>query len=242
MHKKDLNNDQQKYLLLDKLEHSVSENLETQDINQLLLKAGGFGRFQKLLLLYATIAYWGINFYIYNLAYLQLVPALKCMYVGGTDYIDWHDTKDVCDKNLVQKFHPNYNDKESLHNWMTEQNLYCESSFMIGLFGSLFFLGFAMHGIYLKQSDRFGRKAILITGSMLQAIICYALYFSNNYIAYYVLLFIAGISKAKDILIYIYVTEWMPVGKQVYPGAYCLTVDGFIPVIIVSLYFYCGGK
>ena len=54
---------------------------------------------------------------------------------------------------------------------MTEQDLYCEDSFLIGLFGSLFFLGLTFNGIILKQTDRFGRKAILIYGSLAQAAI-----------------------------------------------------------------------
>ena len=113
---------------------------------------------------------------------------------------------------------------------------------MIGLFGSIYFLGFAINGIYLKQSDRFGRKTILISGAIFQAIMCYSLYFSDNYIAYYVILFFTGISKARDIVMYIYITECMPLGKQVYPGAYCLGIEIIIPVTISSLYFYLGGK
>ena len=225
MERSSLSNDQS-HILLGNFDTTSDENLEGQDIDQLINKAGGFGRFQWLILLFASVAYSGVNFYIYNLAYLQLVPALECFYTGEKGFVDWHDSKDVCDKTLVQDYHPNYNDKESLHNWMTEQKLYCENSFMIGLFGSLFFLGFAIHGIFLKQSDKFGRKAILISGTFVQIIVCYSLYFSNNYIAYYIILFIAGISKAKDIWIYIYVTEWMPLGKQV------------CDIVCYSLYFY----
>jgi len=41
---------------------------------------------------------------------------------------------------------------------MTDLELYCYSDFLIGLFGSLYFVGFALNGVILKQADRFGRK------------------------------------------------------------------------------------
>ena len=157
--------------LLDRLVETSDDNIQGYDIDQLFEKSGGFGRFQWLILLYVMVTYSGTNFYTYNLAYLELMPALKCRYSGYDDFVDCKDSKDVCHRNLVQDWYPNFDDKESFHNWMTEQNLYCKSSFMIGLFGSLYFLGFALNGIYVKQSDRFGRKAILISGSILQAII-----------------------------------------------------------------------
>ena len=59
-----------------------------KDISQLLEEAGGFGLFQWLIILYSAIAYHGQNFYVFNLAYLELVPALKCQYVGQTEYVD----------------------------------------------------------------------------------------------------------------------------------------------------------
>ena len=113
---------------------------------------------------------------------------------------------------------------------------------MIGLFGSLYFLGFAISGLYLKQSDRFGRKAIIMSGSIMQAIICYTLFFSQNYIVYYIFLFFGGFSVAKNIANYIYVTESMPERYQVYVGAFLLAVEPLIVVSISSLYFFFGGK
>ena len=113
---------------------------------------------------------------------------------------------------------------------------------MIGLFGSLYFVGFAINGLYLKQSDRFGRKAIIMSGSIMQAIICYTLFFSQNYIVYYVFLFLAGFAVAKNLATYIYVTESMPEKYQVYVGAYLLAIDPFFVLVISSLYFFFGGK
>lgn len=61
-----------------------------------------------------------------------------------------------------------YDDPYSFHNWMTDEKLFCESDFMIGLFGSLFFVGFACSGILLKTSDYFGRTFVIKVGCFLQ--------------------------------------------------------------------------
>ena len=125
---------------------------------------------------------------------------------------------------------------------MTDQNLYCKSSFMIGLFGSLYYIGYALYGVYLKQSDRYGRKAILITSCAFQGILWATLHFSDNYIVYYVCLFLCGIATVRSTVLYIYVTEWFPAGKKIFPGALCLASGLVVPVVTWTLYFYFGGK
>ena len=54
---------------------------------------------------------------------------------------------------------------------MTDEKLYCNSRFEIGLLGSLFFLGFAISGLLLKMSDYIGRLAVVRIGQILQ-ILC----------------------------------------------------------------------
>ena len=125
---------------------------------------------------------------------------------------------------------------------MTEQNLYCKSSFVIGLFGSLVFLGVALSGIIIKQGDRFGRKAILIYGSLGHAIVWFILFFSQNYIVYLVFMFFVGLLCAKDVMIYIYATEWVPLKNRMLTGAFFLVLETWLPLVISSPYFYSGGK
>ena len=103
---------------------TTSDNrLQGYDINQLIDQAGGFGRYQILLIVLGGIAYPGINFFIYNLAFLELVPKLECLYEGQTDY-QICETEDFCKKSNVVKYRPVFSDEESFHNWMTEQDLY----------------------------------------------------------------------------------------------------------------------
>ena len=77
---------------------------------------------------------------------------------------------------------------------MTDMELYCISSFEIGLFGSLFFLGFAIWGVLAKLWDNFGRRPILIAGAISSIIIT-------------VLLFLL-ITSMWDMYFYLYM-EWL---------------------------------
>ena len=67
------------------------------------------------------------------------------------------------DGNLISEdnWKVDYSVRRSLHNWMTELNLYCVPRFYIGLFGSMYFLGVALQGLVLNFSDRYGRIMLI---------------------------------------------------------------------------------
>lgn len=113
---------------------------------------------------------------------------------------------------------------------------------MIGLYGSAFFVGFALTGVVLKQSDIFGRKKILQFGLFVQILCCYGLYFLNNQYLDYVLLFVSGLIISKNYVCYILITELVPKRLQMIMGCICLTCDTFFPVMTNSIYFMAGGK
>ena len=82
------NHNENEQSLLSRSSLTSDDEIIRHDINDLLEKAGGFGRFQWLVILYSGVFYHGMNFFIYNLAYLELVPNLKCMYTGETEFRD----------------------------------------------------------------------------------------------------------------------------------------------------------
>ena len=63
----------------DIVDHNISaiHKPPTLDIDQAIDKAGGFGKLQWLMILFATIGYQGVNFFVYNLAFLELIPRLE---------------------------------------------------------------------------------------------------------------------------------------------------------------------
>lgn len=141
------------------------------NIDQLIVKAGGFGKLQWLVLCFALLSYNGINFFVYNLAFLELVPQLRCRESPDLPFVDICYTEDICLPDGLkdrQLWEVNFDHPESFHNWMTDLELFCKSGFLIGLFGSMYFVGFAINGLLLKQSDTYGRKKIIIIGCFMQ--------------------------------------------------------------------------
>lgn len=178
---------------ISRLIETTDEVIDANDVEDLIAKAGGFGKIQLIILIAGMIWYQGINFIIYNLAYFELVPYIKCKYPGTDEYVKCKDYKDICEQGKVYDWYVDYTQKESFHNWMTDHNLYCKDSFVIGLFGSVYFVGLAIGGFILKLSDTYGRRNIIIFASFLHIIAIYGVYFSNNYIAYYAFIFISGL-------------------------------------------------
>ena len=71
------------------------DNIEAYNEHEILDKSGGFGRFQWCLLLYILAVNSGVNIFIGNLAFLELVPELKCKYNGQTDFKTCDNKKDI---------------------------------------------------------------------------------------------------------------------------------------------------
>jgi MFS family permease len=121
--------------------------------------------------------------------------------------------QDICpDGQMLPKseWRVDYTDGETFENWITDLDLYCETDFAIGAFGSAFFVGFALSGILLKMSDYIGRKKVISIGLIMQIMCCYGIYFFHNKYLYYLLIVIAGISYGKNICVYVIITEIVP--------------------------------
>ena len=140
------------------------------------------------------------------------------------------------------KWYVDYSDSKSFHNWMTDFEMYWDSSFMIGLFGSAFFVGFTLSGVILKQADKIGRKKIIVFGVFLQLFCSYGLYFIHNKYILYIVLFISGLSISKDYVSYIFITEIVPDRWRLLFGSIFMTSGWFIPIMASWLYYMLGGK
>lgn len=68
------------------------------------------------------------------------------------------------------------------------------------------------------------------------------MYFYSNLYMYYALLFISGVAVAKNICVYIYMTEVVPEKYQILVGSVCLSNDPVIALCTTSFYFLLGGK
>ena len=126
-------------------------------------------------MIFVFIANQGFNFFSYNFAYLELVPKVMCKYTESDQFVECDDYKDICEEGKVYEWQVDYNDPFSYHNWMTEQNLFCKNDFLIGSFGSCYFIGFGFMGILLKFSDNYGRKSLAIFTCLYQVVLIFAI-------------------------------------------------------------------
>ena len=223
-------------------EYITEDELRTYDIDTLLQKAGGFGRMQWWIMIFVFIGSQGFNCFIYNFAYLELVPLVLCKYSKDSQFVECDDYKDICAEGKVFEWKVDYSDPYSFHNWMTDSELYCKSDFSIASFGSSFFLGLGFMGLILKFSDSIGRKTLAHYLCVFQILLIAAQLYSDEYRVYYVLLFLGGLCYAKEIVLYIYAVEMVPEKYQVYVAGYTLSLTTVVCHLYVSFYFYFGGK
>jgi len=125
---------------------------------------------------------------------------------------------------------------------MTDLELYCYSDFMIGLLGSITFVGFAISGLGLKQSDRFGRKKAILGATLLSFVAIGMMFFWRNLYAKYVALLIVGFVSFKDVAIYILVVESLPKKSQIYAASWVLSSDPLITSVPATIFLMAGGK
>ena len=148
-------NDHRSLLDLDLID---KDDLKKYELDTLIQTAGGFGRLQWFLMIYVIIASQGFTYFMFNFAYLELVPKILWKYNPSDEFIQCEDYKDIWIDGKVHQWKVDYEDKYSFHNWITEQNMYCKGDFLIGLFGCWFFVGFGLMGIVIKLGDIYGRK------------------------------------------------------------------------------------
>jgi MFS family permease len=89
----------------------------------------------------------------------------------------------------------------------------------------------------VKQVDTFGRKKIIIATGIAQIIIVFALYFARNLYLIFALMVLAGIAVSKNLILFIYLPELTPEKYRVFVGSYGYTIDSFLPIITVIIYF-----
>ena len=126
----------------------------------------------------------------------------------------------------------NYDHRYSLFNWISRFDLECGMKFEIGLFGSMFFLGYISSClIFPPLADAYGRKRFAV-GVCLQQALCFAaLLFIPNQIVYYVAIFIIGFSvPSKAMIAYTHLMEFLP-GRVSTVSGLVFFIDGMVLVV-----------
>lgn len=121
-------------------------------------------------------------------------------------------------------------------------DLICYPKFQIGLFGSIFFFGFALSGLFLKFADHYGRRKVIQAGCLLSCFVVTYLYAFPQLYMRYTMLFLLGVISFRLIALYMLIMELSPKDYQMYVGAGYALIDHYIGVIVPSLYFRLIGN
>lgn len=110
------------------------------------------------------------------------------------------------------KWRINWDNMESLHNWIEEYDLHCTPKYIVGLMGGAFFVAIVISALTLPRlADIIGRKKVFIFGLWLHTVALIVLMFSPSLaFTFGVLMFIGIASGAKAYVGYVYMMEFMP--------------------------------
>jgi MFS family permease len=119
-------------------------------------------------------------------------------------------------------------------------NLICISNFQLGLFGSLYFIGFVVGALtLLRLGDTLGRKPVLMFTSISYMILFLLFYFANSLVFVYTLLFISGVlGIARGSLFYMYMLELIPAEKRSTFHGILMSIESIGGILTSVLFYY----
>jgi MFS family permease len=132
-----------------------------------------------------------------------------------------------------------WNNSYSLNNWVNTLDLYCASSFEIGLFGSMFFFGYLIACvIFPPLADTYGRK-IFVIGVCTSHLFCFlSMLFIPSVLSFYITIFVFGASgPLKNMIAYTHLMEFLP-SKVSDVSGFLFFIDDFLQVICPLILLY----
>jgi MFS transporter, putative metabolite transport protein len=107
--------------------------------------------------------------------------------------------------------------------------MHCESRLKVGMFGTLYFLGFLISSlIFPPMSDRVGRKKMFMLGAFAQVFTFLGMLFFKTLTSHYLLIFSLGVSQpVKTMIAYTHMMEFLPDRESMVSGTF-MCLDGLI--------------
>jgi MFS family permease len=152
------------------------------DIDEIMCVVGGWGRFQKWVVLYTGSVYGAGGMVMYSFLFTGRDAVIVC------DAGDEGCTPDdFC--NSAYSFGPG-----TQNSYVADYDLVCERSFVPALMTSIYFAGFGVGAFLIGSvSDKWGRRPTFLASSLLGAIVHAMIAFTNTYQAILVLKFFTGV-------------------------------------------------
>ena len=170
-----------------------SSEISEIDVDEFLQRAGGYGRFQVIMQIFAI-------YFVISYAYQALImyfiannPDWKCVTSNSSKFCKENYGKkiDISDSNFkyrcqMKRSEWEYTTKKDF-SIVTEFDLICEKESLAVLANSVFFIGWGIGGVFIGfASDIFGRKRVMIVcqallsaAAMLLYYCCMATYYSS---------------------------------------------------------------
>ena len=140
------------------------------------------------------------------MAFMQLYPALKCSNGKGVMVDCTQEEACALDQNETAI---DWDQRISLHNWMTELNLICVNPATIGIMGTITFVSIGLGSILLGGLiDRVGRRKVLL-GTLIVSPVVHSMWLIYpSLTTIYIGLFLMGLVYAvRGSCAYVYTTE-----------------------------------
>jgi len=128
-------------------------------LDDALVKAGGFGRFQWLLLLSYIMASTAANFVLYNIDPLTDKPDYMCETTPGSGLYEECTSERICDSDMQIKWYVDEDSVDSLDNWVNTLDLMCEPEYKVLRMMKIYYFGEIIGCFAIARvPDLFGRK------------------------------------------------------------------------------------
>ena len=207
--------------------------------------SGGFGRFQWYVSVVLVLAFMTGGQIVYGLEFLEVFPEYTCMDVANPTgpWVECNHTyiydQGKCKDTSFYKI--NKTEENYFENWVSPDklNLLCVSDAVIGLIGSLYFVGFGISSLIVPSwSDKIGRKVPYMCSLLLQLFAYIAIFFSKDIYLTVVCYFIVGLCAGGRVAVgTTYLAELVP---EEYENLVCTIINCGDSTIMIwqSIYYY----
>lgn len=180
-----------------------------------------FGKMQIYLIVFHFINLVSPNFVALNISYFLLSPAYECEKVDpitNMTYMGQCTKQEVCAQQ-PDSFKIDWSSEYSLTNWVGALNLHCTETYTLGLFGTMFFLGFLLSLFCNPLADVFGRKIFIKMSILVSIFSLLGLIFSTSTYLTFAMMLIQGLLNPwKAMIVYSHFTEYIFGKESLYTG------------------------
>ncbi|CDW87768.1 UNKNOWN [Stylonychia lemnae] len=201
-----------------------------------------FGRYQIFLAALYFFNFITNSFLCYNYSYLLILPQYKCLN-QTTKLFEDCENEFVCQTlNQEQRgelWYVDYQDILSMNNWIDRLSMHCSEGYLIGLFGSMEFIGAAIAAlIFPPIADTYGGKYFSYTAMWLTVLVMLTLMIVKNHYIYYAALTLNGVCIGlKQFIFYTHIMEFMGPKTNFISGFSFFFDGGVFTVSPLILYF-----